>query len=51
MKRSHRRSHAFVWLLLVPALAGFVYYAEVSGVSEAPRNAELNQPSAAGQLP
>ncbi len=51
MKRSHRRSHALLWLALLPILVVFIYYAEVANVSETPRNPELVQPSAAGVLP
>ena len=26
MKRTHRRSHFLIWLLLAPAIAGIIYF-------------------------
>ena len=51
MKRKHRRAHALVWALFVPILVTVVYVADRDRRTEAPRELELNNPSAVGVFP
>ena len=51
MKKPHRSVHRLVWLLLLPALLGFVYVAQQSRPAKAPSIDVAPHPSAAGELP
>ncbi|MEL7046226.1 MAG: hypothetical protein AAGL66_14620 [Pseudomonadota bacterium] len=50
MKRLHRRAHALIWLLLLPALLFAIYWAD-SGRLTPPPAVDTSDASSAGVLP
>ncbi len=50
MKRSHRRAHALIWMLLLPLLLFTVYWAD-SRRLDPPPAVDPSDASAAGLLP
>lgn len=51
MKKPHRTIHRLAWLLLLPALLGFVYLAQHAVPAEPAAIEAAPYPSAAGELP
>ncbi len=51
MKRSHRRAHALLWLILIPVLVVAIYQADQNRLAQPPAEAVIPQPSGAGVLP
>ena len=51
MKKTHRNVHRIAWLLLLPTLLGFVYFAQQGKPAKAPTVETAPHPSKAGELP
>ncbi|NND00019.1 MAG: hypothetical protein HKN85_07545 [Gammaproteobacteria bacterium] len=51
MKKAHRTAHRWIWLLLLPALLGFIFTAERAAPGKAPVVETTPYPSEAGELP
>lgn len=51
MKRSHRKAHGLIWLVLLPALLAFVYLAQQNTPLPAPALESAPAPSERGALP
>ncbi len=51
MKRTHRKLHVVIWLVLLPVLLAFVYVAQQSAVDTLPDLGTAPEPSAVGVLP
>ena len=51
MKNKHRRLHAVIWVLLLPALLGFLYLAQKQLATPAPTIEQAPTPSQLGELP